>query len=390
MVFVPVYKPEPDALQKQAAGIARRRALEAQRKARIFDPKTRVIGVDVASLDALVAERREREQDERRRDRAFDQQSVEIARQLTELQRIRQRKILERNAQVQDYRARSQKVEDRRDYDLYDPALLRKQRPPRNGDDVDLPASSLQMFNGEDLHKRDRVRQQQRELSQWVRGSLAERDAIRADEVACEQAYAEQVAQVDAELERLQQSKQTNARVHSVQVQNFNRDLDVVVHRARDEVAKRSDEVARKEVQYNLGSAWLNERYETTRRVNKPSLYTSSQHAYIPWNFKGYSAAERQSILDAQAAQIEEKRALKAAEDARNAEQDKELAAINRELLLTARARQRNDLKHRLDVRHEQEQQRMEFKKKYDYINNELYQNKVDDYVFDCFGTSTR
>lgn len=187
MVFVPVYKPEPDALQKQAAGIARRRALEAQRKARIFDPKTRVIGVDVASLDALVAERREREQDERRRDRAFDQQSVEIARQLTELQRIRQRKILERNAQVQDYRARSQKVEDRRDYDLYDPALLRKQRPPRNGDDVDLPASSLQMFNGEDLHKRDRVRQQQRELSQWVRGSLAERDAIRADEVACEQ-----------------------------------------------------------------------------------------------------------------------------------------------------------------------------------------------------------
>lgn len=80
--------------------------------------------------------------------------------------------------------------------------------------------------------------------------------------------------------------------------------------------------------------------------------------------------------------------------------------------MLTARARQRNDLKHRLDVRHEQEQQRMEFKKKYvcvrrcllgrmptgvsfswcryDYINNELYQNKVDDYVFDCFGTSTR
>lgn len=63
-----------------------------------------------------------------------------------------------------------------------------------------------------------------------------------------------------------------------------------------------------------------------------PLLVTApAQCALTPMcRAQGYSAAERQSILDAQAAQIEEKRALKAAEDARNAEQDKELVGRRR------------------------------------------------------------
>jgi len=56
---------------KEAAAIERRRNQEEQRKARIFNSKTRLIGVDEQALQQQVKDRRQQEDREKRRHEAF-------------------------------------------------------------------------------------------------------------------------------------------------------------------------------------------------------------------------------------------------------------------------------------------------------------------------------
>jgi len=56
---------------KEAAAIERRRAQEEQRKTRIFNSKTRIIGVDEQALQQQIKDRKQQEERERRRHEAF-------------------------------------------------------------------------------------------------------------------------------------------------------------------------------------------------------------------------------------------------------------------------------------------------------------------------------
>jgi len=64
---------------KEAAAIERRRNQEEQRKARIFNSKTRMIGVDERALQQQIKDRKQQEARERERHEAFG----EFARQNT-------------------------------------------------------------------------------------------------------------------------------------------------------------------------------------------------------------------------------------------------------------------------------------------------------------------
>lgn len=52
--------------------------------------------------------------------------------------------IREINKKIDNFRLTEQRPEYRRDYDLYDPNLLKKERPPRVSDTQSCPVSSLQ------------------------------------------------------------------------------------------------------------------------------------------------------------------------------------------------------------------------------------------------------
>jgi len=56
---------------KEAAAIERRRNQEEQRKARIFNSKTRMIGVDEQALKQQVKDRQQQDDREKRRHEAF-------------------------------------------------------------------------------------------------------------------------------------------------------------------------------------------------------------------------------------------------------------------------------------------------------------------------------
>lgn len=56
---------------KEAAAIERRRSEEEKRKSRIFNSKTRLIGVDLQALRQQVKDRLQMEHMERKREQAF-------------------------------------------------------------------------------------------------------------------------------------------------------------------------------------------------------------------------------------------------------------------------------------------------------------------------------
>ena len=66
-----MYKLDLPVDYKEAAAIERRRNQEEQRKSRIFNAKTRLIGVDKQAIDQQLHDRKQTEEYERRRDEAF-------------------------------------------------------------------------------------------------------------------------------------------------------------------------------------------------------------------------------------------------------------------------------------------------------------------------------
>jgi len=66
-----MYKLDLPIDMKEAAAIERRRNQEEQRKARIFNSKTRQIGVDEQALKQQIKDRHQQEERERRRHEAF-------------------------------------------------------------------------------------------------------------------------------------------------------------------------------------------------------------------------------------------------------------------------------------------------------------------------------
>ena len=66
-----MYKLDLPVDYKEAAAIERRRNMEEQRKSRIFNARTRLIGIDEQALEQQRKDRQQMEEFERRREEAF-------------------------------------------------------------------------------------------------------------------------------------------------------------------------------------------------------------------------------------------------------------------------------------------------------------------------------
>lgn len=66
-----MYKVDLPVEESMGHGVERRRAAEAERKSRIFNTRTRVIGVDLRALHKQQEDRQERQEMEKQRDVAY-------------------------------------------------------------------------------------------------------------------------------------------------------------------------------------------------------------------------------------------------------------------------------------------------------------------------------
>ncbi|KAI1892340.1 hypothetical protein AGOR_G00132350 [Albula goreensis] len=143
-----------------AMAVERRRIAEEERKKRIFNTRNRVIGLDVAALESQVAERREREMMEKSQDRAFESlqnmHSALLRRQFQEEERRR----VELERELVQFRATYQRAEDSRDADINFKQMKSLGFSPPDLVQ-DLGPASMQVFQGGDAMEKRRKAQLQ-------------------------------------------------------------------------------------------------------------------------------------------------------------------------------------------------------------------------------------
>ncbi|KAJ3275041.1 Protein Tax-1 [Terramyces sp. JEL0728] len=167
-----------DKIEQEA--IERRRKLDTERKERIFNPKARILGVDVNALDTQIQIKNELAKIEKKRDETFDNE----AKMNTQILQLMDEKVKEaRRQQLKEtnrYRILNQKTNQRREFDLYDPKALRNELPARvSDDDPRIGVSSLQKFEGEDLVALKRDVLQKEQMRVWTDEQLYEKERMK-------------------------------------------------------------------------------------------------------------------------------------------------------------------------------------------------------------------
>lgn len=180
---------QDDLYAKEEAKIARKRAANEERRQRILNAKTRVLGVDVDALDAQVEEKRKTKDNGKEYDLMLNAQAIEIEKMLAY--------AAEEEKQIKDYQSREirKQWEESIKYKKDQEELAKKVK------DIDFDKcgpSSLQSFAGEDPHMAERSRLQKEQMKRWVQEQVAEKNYLKKFEKNEDMSYAEMMKAIDA------------------------------------------------------------------------------------------------------------------------------------------------------------------------------------------------
>jgi len=96
------------------------------------------------------------------------------------LQKRQEHDIRELNIALNEFRMLHQQPNSRREWDLYDPDALKKDRPARvSDDDPRCGISGLQKFDGEDLNSKARGKFMEEQRRLWAEQQMRERQQVR-------------------------------------------------------------------------------------------------------------------------------------------------------------------------------------------------------------------
>mmetsp|Transcript_4253 Transcript_4253/g.9714 ORF Transcript_4253/g.9714 Transcript_4253/m.9714 type:complete len:382 (-) Transcript_4253:56-1201(-) len=167
--------------------IMRKRQEEMARRTKLLDRRKFAFGVDHSNLDEQVAQKRLAREAEAAEEAKFAEGQLVQDHVLQALEGIKQSQTKERQKACQDFSLTNLRKEDRREYALSDPHMLKKDKPLNDRTGAMGP-SSFQKFEGEQAedpkaHKKAICRQTRDYLEQQIQEKKAreqaERDADR-------------------------------------------------------------------------------------------------------------------------------------------------------------------------------------------------------------------
>ena len=115
------------------------------------------------------------------------------------------------NREIVEFRERHQRVEDRREFDIFDPDSKRKDIPARESDDDPrLTVSGLQLFQGEDLNSPARIKMQKEQSRAWYQQQMAEKERNRREAEEADRLYALKMREMDQRAVQLELAEQNS------------------------------------------------------------------------------------------------------------------------------------------------------------------------------------
>ncbi|ORC86936.1 putative flagellar protofilament ribbon protein [Trypanosoma theileri] len=344
-----------------------------QRAERLKDPKVRHMGIDKQALDDQVREKEALRRLEQERNDFFDRQALLMDRHAQALQKEVQEIRVSREKELQDYRETFQKKEMRREWDLNDPRWKAKELPARVGDDDPRTGvSSMQKFEGEDLDYKDRRSLQQRQQRDWAQQQVEEKLAKKWMEQEANRAFDERNEEVNHRIYEVEQGIAEQRRLIQKNQAEFNKAL---AEQKRREAIRDKEEETRKaleEIRFHLEGDFLN---ETETMVSNLGAKVKSER------YKGMTAAEKEKLLQEQAAQREamRRRRLLEVEEEKQWAQQENLQLRMANALERQRERERRAEREALHAERKKQKEAAEVRRK---NLDELYTNAVDEDYF--------
>jgi len=165
---------DPDLIAK----IMRKRQAEVERRAKLFDPRTRQFGVAHDVLDGQLDEKKGHA-GEAAAEEAYHSRSAILHDQVAQAcENVKQQQARDRQISTVNFGLTNLRKDQRREWALSDPQAIKSELPARHGDDDQrLGMSSLQMFAGEDLDHVNRKKDCQNMQKDWLMQQMAEKKA---------------------------------------------------------------------------------------------------------------------------------------------------------------------------------------------------------------------
>ncbi|XP_058874593.1 RIB43A-like with coiled-coils protein 1 [Acipenser ruthenus] len=371
-----------DAELREAAAVERRRNQELQRQSRVFNPRVRTMGLDTDSLGQQVQQRRQREESERHRERAYDAQRVleDQAVLQFEAAEAERRRELERG--VQRYRETLQRPQDSRDRDLSDPRAQHSEPPARSSDsDPRCGPASLQRFQGEDLNAPERKKAMKEESERALRRQREERERERDA-----QRYADNVSdlkrvELDLRAVHLSELEEQCKRAIDMAVKDCNK-------AQAEEVAQRRRMDRAREEEENLSEVWNS--VTSDLLTENPAASEGAGQRVLTDRWRGMTPEQHSAILREREEQLAERERLDS--EARQREEEWE-----RQRLLAARAGIELEMRERdreRELRRELDRYNLQLAREQrehqDFLVKELYTNPPTAQYFTQFNTTSR
>ncbi|XP_022120938.1 RIB43A-like with coiled-coils protein 2 [Pieris rapae] len=369
--------------RKEAQNRERKRQCELERRSRIFNARNRKIGIDLPFLERQVAEKRVERDEQEKNDLAFAKQMIKDSNLAVVLEAREQEERRRINIEIDEFRKNYQRLEDRREYDLNNPDVLKVQLPPRASDGEPVGMSSAQKFEGEDLEYEERKKIMAEQKNAWLEQQVQERKAAQEERKAAEAAYMMAIKARDArasELDKLE--RECRYRLGQANLR-YNEAL-AAEKKQLEQIMKEQEEADNTAEMYNnLTSDMLTENPD----VAKSAL---GKNRAIGFMYKGMNQEELKKFYAAQKEQMAAAKAKREAEEKMEAEWQALAKSIQREVASQDIVDQRKRREIARQLMEENQLMALQQKEKEKYYKEVVYNNTPTDEYYSQFNTTTR
>ncbi|XP_063703141.1 RIB43A-like with coiled-coils protein 2 [Culicoides brevitarsis] len=369
---------------KEAAMIEQRRKFEEERKKRIFNAKERVIGIDKRDLEQQIAEKERLAQQKAELEQKYLAYQDQVTAVVTEKEREMRLEKQRIQNELNEYRAKFQRPEDRREWDLYDPRGKKKDLPARlNDTDPRLTISSAQKFEGEDLSSEERRKAQIEQQRAWLLQQMREKKEAEEARKEAERLEMEALIAREARTLELQRTEREGKLKMLAAVTQFNKELanEQENRRKIKEIQEQEDNLA--EQLNHITSDILTEAPDAEKSNFGP-------HRIIPYSYRRMTQEQIDELKAKQKEQLHERQKLRDEQKAIEDKWDQMTENQLRTLSLIERDEMRKRHYELARMRQENEKLADEQNREREFIEKKVYTNEPTDEYYGMFNTTSR
>ncbi|XP_042347085.1 RIB43A-like with coiled-coils protein 1 [Plectropomus leopardus] len=378
-----MYKVDLPVDQPIEKAVERRKCAETARKARIFNTRLRVMGLDTDALNKQVQEKKHHQNMDMQRDKAFDKLREHHDEALMQQDIDEKEKRAALHSDLTQYWATHQRKEDSRDADLKCGLKGAFKFTIQEGE---LGPASMTLFQGEDIGEEQRRREQMKKTSRDLQAQREDNERRRMGEKHREMLLSKELVHQDLKGVQLHALEEECRKATRIALDNYNQALAAERAERLKKQHMREERENLEEILHTVTSDMMTECAEAAQREaggGRPTRVLIDR-------WRGMSPEQLSAIHREREEQRLERQRQLDAEKIRDAAWDLNLLKLSREAEeeewkaeeLRRETRIQTDCYNKQLAREQQAYQ--------EYLNKKLYTNKPTKDYFYQFNTSSR